>query len=386
MEERIVLVSDPSGEFPDNTNASFKVRLPETKELPGPGWEAALSALSVPDGGHTSKVIAEDATSKIAYSAVTYLLYQRPLTSGSFAPPKVKEIGDVGLTLADVWPDSVRVLNGVDFWKRVWKQLNLKEFEAFRRMTVLDIALNSDNKLKNVRLMHRTMRTEVNWEGEDFVVDSTFHGISYYEYPVPTFSYDFGISSWLAKQWGFLSDDETKLGPNVSFEPPSYNITQWWPSTYTPQGQQRSNPREHWGKVYEYGTESDPTEASGSVLWHVENGWMKFSRMVKWRFAGLNHAYDKLIGTQARELMVYSDMVDTTVVGNQRHQLLREVRFRRTGEGTSTVEPYHRQYIPIRGTHLDIIEMELGLPTGELANLTPGQTIVTIGIRKTPSE
>ena len=83
--------------------------------------------------------------------------------------------------------------------------------------------------------------------------------------------------------------------------------------------------------------------------------------------------------------MVYSDMVDTTIVGNQRHQLLREIRVRRTGEGTTFVEPYHRQWIPIRRSHLDVIEVEVALPTGELALLPPGQTIVTIGIRKRES-
>ena len=70
MEEQMVLLSDPSGEFPSKTNASFKVRLPETKELRGMGWEAALWSLSIPDGGHTYKVVTDDKTSDVVYSQV----------------------------------------------------------------------------------------------------------------------------------------------------------------------------------------------------------------------------------------------------------------------------------------------------------------------------
>ena len=83
--------------------------------------------------------------------------------------------------------------------------------------------------------------------------------------------------------------------------------------------------------------------------------------------------------------MVYSDLVDTTIVGNQRHQLLRKIRIKRSGEGRTSVEPYHQQWQPIRRTHMDVIEMELGLPTGELVHLSLGQTIAMIGLRKTGS-
>ena len=110
---------------------------------------------------------------------------------------------------------------------------------------------------------------------------------------------------------------------------------------------------------------------------------MKFSRCVKWRFVGLVESYEKIIGTKARDILVYSNMVDTSIVGNQKHQLLRDVRVQRNGKGRTSVEPYHRQWQPIRRSHLDIVEMELGDPTGALTTLPPGQTIVTIGIRKT---
>ena len=46
---RIVLVSDPTKEFPTNTTSSFKVRLPVPLELKGEGWNVGLAAISTPD-------------------------------------------------------------------------------------------------------------------------------------------------------------------------------------------------------------------------------------------------------------------------------------------------------------------------------------------------
>ena len=46
---RIVLVSDPTKEFPTNTTSSFKVRLPVPLELKGEGWNMGLAAISTPD-------------------------------------------------------------------------------------------------------------------------------------------------------------------------------------------------------------------------------------------------------------------------------------------------------------------------------------------------
>ena len=45
----VVLVSDKTGEFPDNTTSSFKVRLLVPLELKGEGWKVGLAAISTPD-------------------------------------------------------------------------------------------------------------------------------------------------------------------------------------------------------------------------------------------------------------------------------------------------------------------------------------------------
>jgi len=46
---RIVLVSDPTKEFPKNIASSFKVRLPVPLELKGEEWNVGLAGISTPD-------------------------------------------------------------------------------------------------------------------------------------------------------------------------------------------------------------------------------------------------------------------------------------------------------------------------------------------------
>ena len=47
-------------------------------------------------------------------------------------------------------------------------------------------------------------------------------------------------------------------------------------------------------------------------------------------------------------LVVYSDVAESTIVGAQKHPLLREVQLERTGFGRATVEPIHHEWIKLR--------------------------------------
>ena len=46
----VVLLSDGSPEFPNNTSSSFKVRLPYLVKFDG-HWEVGLTSVSIPDQG-----------------------------------------------------------------------------------------------------------------------------------------------------------------------------------------------------------------------------------------------------------------------------------------------------------------------------------------------
>ena len=80
--------------------------------------------------------------------------------------------------------------------------------------------------------------------------------------------------------------------------------------------------------------------------------------------------------------MVYSDVVESSVVGSGKFPLLREVQLLRTGEGKSTVEPLHHQWIKVRGHQLEMMEVAIDSTSGPLAILPPGKTLVTIGFKQ----
>ena len=118
------------------------------------------------------------------------------------------------------------------------------------------------------------------------------------------------------------------------------------------------------------------------IMYQVKNKRLHLSRMVEWQFNNLNASFEKLVGTSKRTLMVYSDVVESSVVGSGKFSLLREVQLLRTGEGESTVEPLHHQWMKVRGHQLEIVEVEIASTSRPLAILPPGKTLVTIGLKQ----
>ena len=92
-------------------------------------------------------------------------------------------------------------------------------------------------------------------------------------------------------------------------------------------------------------------------LFKVENNRLQLSLLVEWRFNNLNASFEKIVGVRQRTVMVYSDVVESPVVGSGKFPLLRKVQLSRTGDGWSTVEPLHHQWIKVQGNQLHIIEV-----------------------------
>ena len=80
--------------------------------------------------------------------------------------------------------------------------------------------------------------------------------------------------------------------------------------------------------------------------------------------------------------LVYCDVIEPTVVGSQTHSLLRTVELKRSGQGRREIEPVHREWLPIRNTTIESIEVSIGTTNGDLLELSPGKTLVTLGFKK----
>ena len=77
-----------------------------------------------------------------------------------------------------------------------------------------------------------------------------------------------------------------------------------------------------------------------------------------------------MVGPPKQTLLIYSDMVESIVVGAQKHPLLRKV------------QPFHHEWIKLRSNRLEVIEVEIATPDGPLSILPPGKTIVTLEFRR----
>ena len=120
--KRLTLVSDPTDEFPNNANNSFKVRLPERLNLPGEGWHASLLSLTVPDQGQSNAIIAGDPHTKVVRYTYPQLVRRwtdtgDPATSGYLSVDSPKVTGMI--ELEDVMNPTQIVATGSQFWKRV---------------------------------------------------------------------------------------------------------------------------------------------------------------------------------------------------------------------------------------------------------------------------
>ena len=139
----------------------------------------------------------------------------------------------------------------------------------------------------------------------------------------------------------------------------------------------------YWEGAHYAGTQpSDFSKDIMDIMYLLNNKRLHLSRMVEWQFNNLNASFEKLVETSKRTLMVYSDVVESTVAGSGKFPLMREVQLLRTGEGESTVEPLHHQWIKVRGHQLEIVEVEIASTSGPLAILPPGKTLVTIGLKQ----
>ena len=84
--------------------------------------------------------------------------------------------------------------------------------------------------------------------------------------------------------------------------------------------------------------------------------------------------------------MVYADAVQPNTVNRVKVPLLRSLPLNRQGQGRVTVEPLHREWIPLNGQTLELLEFQLATTSGPLTDLSPGQTIVTVGLKPIKTE
>ena len=328
---RIVLVSDPTNESPTNTSSSFKVRLPVPLTLRGEGWKVGLAAISTPDAAMDLSRLADAVNPRV-------LLVGCKLVNSLRAddiPVHYQSVVQMKELLND--PD---VVDGVSLMKAL---INKAQFAEMK-----------EAQAKSKRLYDK-FRVTYEWDGEDLRIlakelddISLSSGMTFVEWHVH-------VS--MAKLMGWLVEtgkDKYALGPNLRYE-------------LIYKTQQTGN----------YYKDVKNTKLNNHDLWKIESDHLQLSQVINWRLINLNVAFRAVVGEPSSTFLVYSDLVDSNIVGDQLHAMVREVEYRRQGQGVSYFEPLHIQWLPCRREYMVVVEVLVAESRGDLVKFGAGRTLVT---------
>ena len=380
----LTLISDPTNEFPKNVNNSFKVRLPERLNLPGEGWHTSLMSLTVPDKGQSNAVIATDPHTKVLKFKMTYVI--RKFQSDTYRRVETKTV-DCALELEEIMNANQGVTTGSMFWKRAMQEVHNKIMHNVMNEQMQRLVLEPDEK--PIVSAKQNAVPGLTWKKGAMVINAIPEAdLIKADKSAIT---DIFINLAIALKFGLVVEKTSQnrtwyeLGPNLQYTLPAVT----YDSTTQPAGNSFRTAYNWEGKQYTgvnptllFGDTGTITNDPLQVVTHSGVKFLQLSLIVQWQLNNLDASFEKIIGTTRRTMMVYSDIVESTVMGSGKFPLLREVQIMRTGDGESTAEPLHHQWIKVRGNQLDIIEVEIANTDGTLAVLPPGKTIVTIGLKQ----
>ena len=381
--KRLTLISDPTDEFPKNTNNSFKVRLPEPLSLQGEGWHASLLSLTVPDQGQSNAVIASDPHTKV-------IRYKHPISTRKWTDtgdPSTSGYESIYTSLSTKMIELEEIMNatqivstGSQFWKRVMHTLHNKIMTEVMKDQWNASVAEADRK--PIVFVNKHGMPQLSWKGESLVIEAIAkknlmnnRQVSMVEFYINVdIALKFGLLRRKTGKTGYATSDFV-LGPNLQYSLP----TKTYDESTGPVGSRYRTYYNWEGDVYEG---VNFIGSAFSIMTADNVKWLRLFPAFEWQLNNLDASFEKIVGTRKRTVMVYSDLVESTVVGSGKYPLLREVQLLRTGDGESTAEPLHHQWIKLRGQQLDIVEVEIASTAGPLTILPPGKTIVTIGLKQ----
>ena len=372
--KRLTLISDPTDEFPNNANNSFKVRLPERLSLPGAGWHASLMSLTVPDQGQSNAVIATDPHTKVIRFKFTQVIRWYQL--GSYRRVETPAI-DAQIELEEIMNANQIVATGSMFWKRVMQEVHNKIMTVVAtKQQELLVSRRGERPVVSVK---KNAMPQLTWKDDTLMIHALAKKDAWNVNNVAMA--EFLINLDIALKFGFVVE---KIGQNTTTYVMGSNLQYTLPKvTYDRHTMPTGDPFRtyyNWEDEQYVGVNYVSTPFTVVTLDKVK--YLKLHLMFEWQLNNLNASFEKLVGTRKRTVVVYSDLVESSVVGSGKFPLLREVELLRTGEGESKVEPLHHQWIKVRGNQLEILEVEIASTSGPLAILSPGKTLVTIGLKQ----
>ena len=359
-EIRVTLISDATSEYPNNTNTNFKVRLAEPIRLPTEQqWQAAMVSLSTPN---RPLAFVRDLGLKWQDTLVVYglrILNDKFATSD---PSHIQDLTQETLSVEGVFgDDKPDNLTGMEFWSRIaWSVQQAQSFDILRnarRHTHWAKAFHDEMVMMDVYPARQAVRlraTDSNGSTSEFGVNLTV--AKYFELVKEEYPGGYGV------------------GRNATVE--GFN------------GYESGRPSHLIKGAIESGFSTD------SLIRVTTWGPFKepvvyFSRYVNWWFHGMNRAADLTSSASAddkasstRVAMVYCDIVQSSLVGNQKHQLLRELTLKDSGGTRGSVESLHYQWLGVRNNVIDVVHVQLADEDGKFLVIPKGKTMLTVTLKR----
>lgn len=363
-EERFITLPSNGGgsEFTDNTNAKFRVRLAAPLVLNGQGWEVALSSISFP-----ANPLHKTTTERVlqTFPATRTLAVKRVFTDWKDKDGIVRRKWIyVHVETGEVCDGAFPVNDGITFMRAIVNTLDTKTEKerakepsqlpgdqgGYKRPYTNPIWVNHGTKLNQVNTFD--LNNNLIIEGTDAHI--TVGGTT--DYPFTAFHLD------LAKAWGIVTKDGALYGPALRYSQLNQNVV---PST-TPIADTSFT----WldGVAIDLSNRVRMARLQAPVTWEIMNlntGW-----------------FEATFTPETKTMRVFSNVGESRLVGNQRVDLLREVRMDEDKEGQQYYEPRHLEYIPVRRQAFEVLDIHIDDLNGGTINFGTGVTSVTLHFRR----
>ena len=194
LPQRFTFTSDPTQEFPNNTNQKFKVRLPLPLRLEGQ-WDASLWSLSVPDQELQNKTLFQDTSQVILdFKFTIYRLGGWSSSDQKYTTATLSAKNET-LTVKDVMNESTPAQTGVEFWQNCIRMMD---------ETVMRETLEVKTDYASVPVP-QAWKPTFKWDGEDLVLEAVSKDNVVTSGANPTPYSWFAMSEKLAVAFGFIA-------------------------------------------------------------------------------------------------------------------------------------------------------------------------------------
>ena len=384
-EERLTLVSDATDEFPSNTNNSYRVRIPDGLRLEGKGWHIALLSLTLPNSTslQSSVIKHNDSLARL----LGYALY---FPASDIVHNKYTTLTKLKIDQTVREPSTPVPVSGVGYWNNAVTSFNTTVADAVATLAHQRVSVSDPTPLVVIK---KSMRPSFRWDGDTLILESRQDDVSDGSNLVYS-AFDMNLD--VAILWGFVVKNGNIYipGPNVRYSMDNFTITDADPprtAAVSLAGVPTLN-----GKAFRIRKRDDIPRFPRTVhseynryhiLWHYthtdKREYIRFSGRVEWQFINLHQTYVDIHRHRGQAVMVYTNLQQSTIVGNTKSQLLRELVVDQGGEdGHSYSEPKHLQWIPVATHSTDIVEVQIADVNGKLLTLPEGKSLVTVALKQ----